>query len=646
MPSAQTQSEDDDVFDDVRAETDRALFSLFRSYGRPERRQFLIGALASVISRGTELVPALILGIIVDSLFFDTQPFTLPFVPSAWIPADPAGQLWLAVGIVAGAYVVGAGLGWLNSWAWNHFAQHLQHAIRTDAYDAMQRLELEFFDDKQTGEIMSILNNDVNQLENFLTNRLNTGIRIVVRVGGMGLVMLLLNWQLALIPVLIIPILGAVSYKFVELIHPKYQEVRSAVGSLNSRLENNIGGIEVVKAYNTEEFESERVEDASREYLDSQWDAISTRIRFFPTLQLLTAIGYVATLLVGGYWVIFGAPGPFSGPLTAGTLVTFLLYSRRFMWPMRQFGQIANDYQYAEAASERIVGLLDKPRTIGEADDAVTLEALEGTVEYDDVSFHYEESQEEPVLEDITFEAAPGDYIGLVGPTGAGKTTLMKLLMRLYDADEGSISIDGKPIESLTLDSLRNEISYVSQESFLFYGTVRENIAYGTPDEDEQAVESAAQLAGAAEFVEALPDGYETMVGERGVKLSGGQRQRISLARAILRDPAILILDEATSHVDNETEMLIQNSLEDLIENRTTFAIAHRLSTVRNADSILVLDDGTLVESGTHEELLEADGLYANLWSVQVGEIDALPREFIDRTAHRQAQPTELESSE
>jgi ATP-binding cassette subfamily B protein len=642
-----TGQQDDDVFEEVRVDDERALWHLFRSYGRSELPQFLLGGVASVISRSTELVPAFVLGIVIDSLFFNTRPFTLPLVPDTWLPTSTWNQLWLAIGVIGSAYVLGAVLGWLNSWVWNHFSQHLQHTIRTDTYDTMQELELGFFDNKQTGEIISILNNDVNQLEDFLTTQLNTGIRIVVRVGGMGVVMLLLNWQLALLPVIIIPALGLASYGFVRFIHPKYQEVRSSVGALNARLENNIGGIEVVKAYNMESFESDRVADASHDYLDAQWDAITTRIKFFPTLRIITAAGYVATLIVGGIWVIFGAPAPFSGTLTAGTLVTFLLYTRRFMWPMRQFGEVLNDYQYAEAASERILGLLDDPRTISESPDAVDLAHVKGHVAYDDVSFRYNQvgEQSERVLTDVSFTADPGEYIGLVGPTGAGKTTLVKLLLRMYDVDEGegSIRIDGTDIRDVTIDSLRTTISYVSQESFLFYGTVRENIAYGRPDTDDERIREAAEQAGAHDFIEKLPDEYETMVGERGVKLSGGQRQRISLARAILRDPDILILDEATSHVDNETEVLIQNSLDDLIENRTTFAIAHRLSTVRDADQILVLDDGAIVEQGTHEELLTADGLYANLWSVQVGELDALPQEFIDRTAQRQAQPQETD---
>jgi len=448
----------------------------------------------------------------------------------------------------------------------------------------------------------------------------------------------------------IIPVLGYASYVFVNRIHPKYQDVRSSVGALNSRLENNLGGIEVVKSYTKEEFETDRVEEASEEYLDANWDAISTRIKFFPTLRLITAAGYAATFLIGGWWVmaspdmgVIGTPLPFfNGPgMSAGLLVTFLSYSRRFVYPMRRFGDIINDYQYAQAAGERIVGLLDSDPGIADSEDPVELDRVRGRVEYDDVTFEYstEDGEGEQVLHDVSFSVEPGEFVGLVGPTGAGKTTLMKLLMRLYDVETGSIRIDGTDIQDVTLESLRDSIGYVSQEPYLFYGSVRENIAYGDPDIEDRDIERAARIAGAHEFIRELKDGYDTMVGERGVKLSGGQRQRVSIARAILKDPEILILDEATSHVDNETEMLIQESLSDLIEDRTAFAIAHRLSTVRDADQILVLDDGELKERGTHEDLLSADGLYAGLWRVQIGEIENLPEEFVERARKRWAMP-------
>jgi ATP-binding cassette subfamily B protein len=626
---------DDDEFELLRDGEHRALWRLFTEYGRGEFPQFVVGGVASVLAMLMELVPAYILAVAIDSLFFDTTPFAIAFVPQAWLPETAAAQFGLAAGLLAASHVLGAGLGWVNSYAWNHFAQHFQHAVRVDTYDALQRRELDFFDAKQTGEVMSILNNDVNELEDFLTNSLETGITIVVRVGGMGAVMLAINWRLAILPVVIIPVLAYVSYRFVTVIQPKYRAVRSAVGDLNSRLENNVGGIEVVKAFTTEPFETDRVADASTEYLDTQWEAIVTRIAFWPTIRIVTAVGYVATFVVGGWWVVFGSPHPFfRGTLTAGTLVLFLSYSRRFMWPMRRFGDVINSYQYAEAAAQRVVGLLDSEPAIADAPDAEPLADVDGRVTYDDVSFRYDNDDgrsDEPVLEDVSFDVDAGEFVGVVGPTGAGKTTLLKLLMRLYEPDSGAVRIDGQDVREVTLDSLRSAVGYVSQEPYLFYGTVRENIAYGRPEADDDAIREAAKRAGAHEFVTGLPDGYDTMVGERGVKLSGGQRQRVSLARAILRDPAILVLDEATSHVDNETEAVIQQSLQELVADRTTFAIAHRLSTVRDADRILVLDEGELVEEGSHEELLERDGLYATLWHVQVGEVEALPAAFLER---------------
>ncbi|PSG97779.1 multidrug ABC transporter ATP-binding protein [Thermoplasmatales archaeon SW_10_69_26] len=605
---------------ELRDETPQAFLRLLFRYGRRHSPILATGVFTGIVARALELLPAFLLGLSLDTVFYSSRAFAVPGWPAAWTPTDPTGQLVLLGSLIGVAYVGSAGLGWLNGWAWNRLAQHMQHEVRTDAYAAMQELEVSFFDERQTGELMSVLNNDVNQLERFLKHGLNMGFRIVVLIGGMAAVMFLLNWQLALIPLLFIPALGLASFWFVDRIYPKYQAVRSAVGELNSRLENNLGGIEVVKAYRREPFERERVEEASEGYRDAQWDAITTRIRFFPALRLLTASGFLATFFVGGLWVVGSAPAFFAGTLTAGTLVTFLLYTRRFMWPMREFGRIVNDHQYAEAASERILGLLDRPPSIHTAEDAIELQAVAGHVSYENVSFAYR-GADEPALENIDLDIDPGATVGLAGPTGGGKTTITKLLLRFHDPDEGSLRLDGVDLREADLASLRERVSRVRQDAYLFHGTVAENVAYGAADADRDDVRRAAERAGAHEFVDELPEGYDTMVGERGVKLSGGQRQRIALARALVSDPDVLILDEATSHVDNETEAIIQERLAEVTEPITTIVVAHRLSTVRDADRIVVVDEGRVLEQGTHDELLASGGLYATLWNVQAGQI-------------------------
>ena len=626
-------NDDADAFDDIGEGVDRPMWRIFTGYGGEFVPEFVVGAVASVLARFLELVPALILARAIDSLFVGDRPFRLPLVPASAVPSGAEGKFWFTVGLTAAVYTLVAGLNWVNSRAWNRFAQHLQHAVRVDTYDVVQRQDMSFFDDKQTGEIMSVLNNDVNQLESFFTNDLNTGIRISVLVVGVAAFTLYLNWQLAIVGMVSIPVLAVASYVFVRKIGPKYGRVRGSVGGLNSRLENNIGGIEVVKTYGRESFERDRVEEASEEYLEANWDAITTRIKFFPSLRVITGFGYVLTFLVGGYWLLFGPPLFFSGGLTLGTLTAILLYSRRYLWPMRQFGNVINNYQYAFAAAERIVGLMDH-HGVARDDDRADLGGVAGRVEYEDVTFRYLGADEDSTRS-VSFTAEAGDFVGLVGPTGAGKTTLLKLLLCLYEPREGTIRLDGHDVEDVSLSSLRDHIGYVSQEPYLFHGTVAENVAYGLEADEEEVVE-ALSMVDAMEFVADLPEGIHTTVGERGVKLSGGQRQRVAIARAILEDPDILVLDEATSHVDNETEMLIQRSLDALTAERTTFAIAHRLSTVRDADRILVMDEGRIVEQGSHEELLDRDGLYANLWGVQIGEIDALPDEFVERTAERE----------
>jgi len=581
-----------------------------------------------------DLLPPLLLALAIDSVIRGESSYSLLFVPDAWIPAGTTGQLWLTAGLIAASFGLGAIFHYLRNWGWNKFAQHVQHAVRTDTYETMQRLDMEFFADKQTGEMMSVLSNDVNRLEKFLNDGLNSSSRLVIMVVGIAAYLFYINWQLALVALLPVPLIAVFTKRFIETIQPKYASVRSSVGALNSRLENNLSGIQIIKTANTESYESDRVEESSQDYLDANWDAIETRITFFPGLRLVSGLGFVVTFVLGGLIVIGQAPAVFSIALTVGGFVAFIIYTQRFVWPMAQFGQIINMYQRAYASAERVFGLMDTPGRLAEADDAPPLSVTEGAVAYDDVTFGYDD---EPVLEDVSFTVDGGDTVALVGPTGAGKSTVMKLLLRMYDVDDGAVRIDGQDLRDVEIASVRQSIGYVSQETFLFYGTVEENIAYGTFGASDDEIRAAAEAAEAHQFIRNLPEGYETMVGERGVKLSGGQRQRIAIARAMLKDPEILVLDEATSDVDTETEMLIQRSLDELTADRTTFAIAHRLSTIKDADTILVLEDGRVVERGSHEDLLAADGLYANLWAVQAGEIDELPEEFVQRAIRRRA---------
>jgi ATP-binding cassette subfamily B protein len=578
------------------------------------------------------LFPPVVLGVAFDAIFLGNQPYRLPFVPETWIPTTAMSQFWFSLGLLALSFIGASAIYVVGNWVRTIAAYRIQHDLRTDAYAAMQGLDFGFFENQQTGELMSILNNDVNQLESFLTGTLQQAANATFIALGVSFYMVLLNRQLALVAFITPLVTFVVNYWYSRHVEPRHQARREEVGGINTRIQNNLGGMRLIKVYNRESHEEVRVTDVSEAYKYVSWEVSRARILFSRVTGWLPNVGYMLIFLVGGYWVLNGPPLFFSKGLAAGTVLTFLIYNGRFSWPLKQVTSIVDSYQETKAAGGRVLGLLYQPRAVTERDDATDLEAMNGRVEYDSVSFAYE-GESEPALSDVSFEAESGELIGLVGPTGAGKSTVIELLLRFYDINDGTISIDGHDVRDVTLESLRSGIGYVGQEPYLFNGTIRENIAYSEPDADDADVEEAARRAGAHEFIRDLPDAYETHVGERGVKLSGGQRQRISIARAVLDDPAVLILDEATSHVDNETEALIQNRLEDLVADRTTFAIAHRLSTVRHADQILVLEDGEIVERGTHDDLLDADGLYANLWNVQVCEVDSPPDEFVQRVA-------------
>lgn len=595
------------------------LFHLLGTLGRPHAPYFVIGVVAEVLANVLAQANVLVLGLGFDAVFGDAR-LSLPLVPKSWIPTGQFELLWFTAGLLVTVKVADVVCGVTSVWGFGSFATRLQHAIRVDSFDAAQRLELGFFDSEQTGDIMSVLNNDVNTLEDFLESSIKHATFAVVRIASAICFMAFLNWQLTLFLLVLVPPVLWMNSWLGKLFEAHQDRKRQKEGELNTRLETSLDGKDVIKAYTAESHEVTRTATASRAHRDIARELARVAALQWPLNSLIAGGWMIIAFTVGTYWVINGPPVFFTVPLSGGALLSFLLYSRNLRQSLGMLTDIISDYKRAKAVAKRIVGLQQNDWQLDEeTDDLSRLTDAEGRVEYDGVSFRYP-GTEKDVVEDVSFAAAPGQTIGIVGPTGAGKSTLVKLLVRFYSFDEGEIRIDGRDVSAVTRESLREQIGYVDQDSFLFAGTVRDNIAYGPTDSTDEEIATAARRAGAHEFITDLEDGYQTEIGERGGKLSGGQRQRIAIARAILEDPPLLILDEATSHVDNETEVLIRRRLEPLLENRTTFVIAHRLSTVRNADKVLVLEDGRLVEQGEHDQLLERGGSYARLWNLQVGD--------------------------
>lgn len=574
-------------------------------FARPHRPRIILASIYETLGKVMDVAPEILIGIAIDVIVEgkDSMFATMFGITDRW------QQLLILATINLFVWMLESTFGYLSAVTWRNLSQTIEHEIRTKLYAHVQSLEVSWFEDTSSGGLLSILNDDINQLERFLDGGVPSLISLfwnIILVGAVFASTSLLVTALAMIPIPII-VWGSVFYQ--KRLKPRYTIVREAVSELSSTLTTNIGGITTIKAFTAEPREAQRLAKVSNDYRQANQDAIKFSAAFVPLIRMGILAGFTCTLLVGGWLAL-------NGTLSVGVYSVLVFMTQRLLWPLTRLGETLDQFQRFLASTHRINDLLEtKPQMVEGQSTLPTVP--KGEIKLENVTFSYVEGT--PVLNDITMHIPAGETHAIVGATGSGKSTIIRLLMRFHDPISGKVTLDGEDLQSLKYSSLRGAMGFVSQDVFLFHGTVRENIAYGKPTATQEEIEAAAKSAEAHDFILQLPNGYDTIVGERGQKLSGGQRQRISIARAILKDPVILVLDEATSAVDNETEAAIQRSLAVVTKGRTAVMIAHRLSTIRDADKIWVLENGRIIESGTHDELTGSNGLYAALWRVQTG---------------------------
>lgn len=588
-------------------EPDKHPLKQLLSYMKPYRTKVRLATLFSILNKLFDLAPPVLIGAAVDVVVQGEE----SLIGRLGV-TDPFEQLlWLA-GITVIVWVFESVFQYLFEIYWRDLAQFTQDSLRKDAYSNMQEQELAFFEDRSTGDLISILNDDINQLERFLDNGANDLIQVVVTVVVIGSIFIFsapeIGWM-ALVPM---PFIIWGSVWFQKKLAPRYSNMRERAGETSSQLVNNLGGMATIKSFGTQEYENERIAKLSDRYKKANQSVIRLSAAFVPLIRMLILAGFIGILIFAGFKTL-------EGNMEVGLYSVLIFVTQRLLWPLTRLGETFDLYQRAMASTKRVMSLLRKDENLEDGTVPLPSDEVEGEYKFKDVSFRYRTGGK--VLNGLNMTIPAGETVGIVGATGAGKSSLIKLLMRFYDVTGGRILLDGRDLREYKIDDLVSAAGLVSQDVFLFHGTVAENIRYGTFNATDEELIEAAKLSEAHDFVTDLQDGYETVVGERGQKLSGGQRQRISIARAILKDPPVLILDEATSAVDNETEAAIQRSLFKISKDRTTIIIAHRLSTVRHADRIFVLDEGELVEEGTHEELVNSEGIYNQLWKVQSGEM-------------------------
>ena len=573
-------------------------------YSKEQETKVRRGILYSILNKLFDLAPPVLIGIAIDIVVEGSD----SFLGSLGIE-DRRQQLIVLAFLTFIIWALESTFDYVAAVTWRNISQDVEHSLRTDTFKNVLGLDLQYFENKSSGRLMAVLNDDVNQLEKFLdtgANKLLQTLTTVVVIGGTFLYISPLIAIFAFIP---IPIIIFGSFKFTKTIASRYTRIRNAIETLNANLSNSLSGVLTVKSFNREEKEFNRILTSSTEVKSANYHAIKLSAAFIPIIRIAILFGFTATLLIGGFMAL-------DGEINVAMYSVLLFITQRLLWPLTELGDTFDLYQRAMASFKRINALKNTQPDI--QNGSIEAGSIEKLISLEDVNFSYVDNF--PVLNNVSINIKKGSTTAIVGSTGSGKSTLIKLLLRLYDVKAGKIKFDGIDIKDLNIHSLRKTIGLVSQDIFLFEGTVFENIAYGNLEASNSDIWKAAKLSESDDFINLLPNKEDTIVGERGQKLSGGQRQRISIARAILKNPEILILDEATSAVDNETEAAIQRSLDTLKEGRTVIAIAHRLSTIRNADIIYVLEKGQIVESGTHEELVKLKKVYANLWDVQTGK--------------------------
>lgn len=575
-------------------------------YLKPYRKKVTLATVYSVLNKLFDLAPPALIGAAVDIVVKGKD----SLVGRIGI-TEPADQLLFLAGFTALIWILESAFQYLFEVYWRDLAQITQDSLRKDTYAHMQDLELAYFEDQSTGGLIAILNDDINQLERFLDHGANDIIQVIVTVLVIGSIFMFsapdIGWM-ALVPM---PFIIWGSVWFQKKLGPRYRKVRDRAGDLSAQLANNLGGIATIKSFGTEEYENRRIARLSEIYKKANQKVIRLSSAFVPLIRMLILSGFTGILIFAGLKTL-------RGDMAVGLYSLLIFVTQRLLWPLTRLGETFDLYQRAMASTQRVMGLLDIEEKLEDGTVSLDPKDVDGEYRFENVDFSYRTGG--PVLRDLNLTIESGQTVGIVGSTGAGKSSLIKLMLRFYDVTGGQILLDNRDLREYHINDLVNAVGLVSQDVFLFHGTVAENIRYGTFNASDDQIEAAAKMAEAHDFIMGLDQDYDTVVGERGQKLSGGQRQRISIARAILKNPPILILDEATSAVDNETEAAIQRSMAKIARDRTTVIIAHRLSTIRHADNIFVLDQGRLAESGTHEQLIARNGIYEQLWEVQSGE--------------------------